>query len=67
MGGTSPHLRHEPPQSRAALKNKSRDAKPRLDPENENNLRLYCPSTHAKINGATIVASLSTMYFGVLA
>ena len=27
----------------------------------------YCPNTHAKINGATIVASLSTMYFGVVA
>ena len=25
----------------------------------------YCPSTHAKINGAQIVASLSTMNFGV--
>jgi hypothetical protein len=28
---------------------------------------LYCPSTQAKINGATIVASLSMMNFGVLA
>ena len=26
----------------------------------------YQPSTHANINGATIVASLSTIYFGVL-
>ena len=31
------------------------------------NPRRYAPSTHAKINGATIVASLSTIYFGVLA
>jgi hypothetical protein len=28
-------------------------------------LRPYWPSTQAKISGATIVASLSTMYFGV--
>jgi hypothetical protein len=27
----------------------------------------YCPSTHAKINGATIVASLSITNFGVVA
>lgn len=28
-------------------------------------LPAYCPSIHAKINGATIVASLSTINFGV--
>ena len=28
-------------------------------------IKIYQPSTHAKINGATMVASLSTMNFGV--
>ena len=28
-------------------------------------IKNYCPKTHAKINGATIVASLSTINFGV--
>ena len=28
-------------------------------------LGAHCPNTHAKINGATIVASLSTMNLGV--
>lgn len=32
----------------------------RQDPDSD-----YCPSTQAKINGATMVASLSTMNFGV--
>src|SRR6266496_461472 len=41
------------------------------DPGRDCNITLcqtqfYQPSTHANISGATIVASLSTIYFGVL-
>jgi hypothetical protein len=45
---------------RGALSGRSRD-------DNHFEDITYCPNTHAKISGATIVASLSIMYFGVLA